>query len=245
MRVPASFALCVAVSACAGNQRVEWGEETQTEHVTVVEEASSSGPLTAKDYAARFPTDATCEAEARRITEKSPDLAIGLLQACVERGDFKRMTALTDAPWTSQLAAVKGSTRLCARVVAARGGDVESDVKACARIGIKVLTLAEAFEEPEKAKGKTVIFRARTDAELKEQGRTRLVELNLEQSDFDVQATGRRISASMGSKKAPSRDGLIVARVSSVGDDAVATDGEPVAKVDAIDVFTVATSPTY
>jgi hypothetical protein len=244
MRTTAVF-LALAVSACANNQRVEWGEETETERVEVVEHASSSGPVSAKDYAARFPTDSDCEAEARRITEKSQEFALRLLKACVDRGDFRRMTALTDAPWTSLLAADADAIKLCARVVAARAGDIENDVKACAAVGIKVATLNEVLTVPEKGKGKIVLFRGRIDAELKEQGRSRLMELALEQGEFDVQPTGRRVSASMGGKKTPTSDGLIIARVVSVIEDSVTNDGEYVVNVDAIDVLNVAQSPTY
>lgn len=233
--------------ACASDRQVQWGEETPTEQPVVVKDASSGdGPLTAAAYAARFPTDGDCEAEARRIHEKKAELAVRLIKACIERGDFRRLSAIIDAPWTAQLAADKDAAILAARVVAARAGEIEGDVKACQKVGFGVATLDDVFNEPEKSKGRRIIFRGRADTDLKEKGRERLVEIALEQGEIDPQPTGRRVSATLApGLKVPVRDGVLLAKVTRIGDDTAAGDGENVAVVEVEGVFKAATAPTF
>lgn len=246
-RLPLSLLLLAALAAaCASDRQVQWGEETPTEQPVVVKEASSDGPLTAAEYAARFPTDGDCEAEARRIHEKKAELAVRLIKACIERGDFRRLSAIIDAPWTAQLAADKDAAILAARVVAARAGEIEGDVKACQKVGFGVATLDDVFNEPEKSKGRRIIFRGRADTDLKEKGRERLVEIALEQGEIDPQPTGRRVSATLApGLKVPVRDGVLLAKVTRIGDDTAAGDGENVAVVEVESVFKAATAPTF
>ena len=148
MRVASSVAFLFVVSSgvvsCASEQ-VRWGDETPD----VRDDAAPAAPshaeedkkLTAADYAARFPTDGGCEAEARRIDGKKRELALKLLGACIDRGDFKRIGALVDAPWTPEMRNNPEARLWCARIVAARAGDVEADVKACNAIGLGTQTL--------------------------------------------------------------------------------------------------------
>lgn len=241
-------ALVVALLAvgCATERQVQWGEETAAESTGTVASASSTAtPVTAVDYAARFPTDGECESEARRIVAKSPDLALRLIKACVARGDFKRIAAINDAPWSPMWATDKDAPDTCARVVAARAGDVENDVKACAGAGIAVATLDDLFTQPEKAKGKRVIFRARLDTDLKDKDRVRLIETALESGELETLPTGRRVAASFGSKKRPTKDAIILAKTIKIADDTVANDGEFVAVVDVDTVYLPAASPTF
>jgi len=248
MRHLGLFALAPALLAigCATERKVQWGEETAAESTGTVASASSTAtPLSAADYAARFPTDGECESEARRIVAKSPDLAVKLIKACVARGDFKRITAISDAPWSGQWATDKDAADICARIAAARGGDVENDVKACAGAGIAVATLDDLFRQPEKAKGKRVIFRGRVDPDVKDKDRVRLIETILESGELETQPTGRRVAANFGSKKRPGTDAVILGKATKIADDTVANDGEFVAVVDVDAVYLPAASPTF
>lgn len=239
--------LAALAAACVSDRQVQWGEETPTEKPVVVREASSSdAPLTTVAYAARFPTDGDCEAEARRTHDKKPELAVRLIKACVERGDFRRLSAIVEAPWTSMLAADSDAAAIAARVVAARAGEVEGDVKALQKVGFGVYTLDDVFNEPEKSKSRRVIFRGRTDADLKEKGRQRLIETALESGEIDPQPTGRRVSATLrAGLKVPPRDGVMLAKVGRVSDDTAADDGENVVVVEIEGVFMAATAPTF
>jgi hypothetical protein len=246
-RFPLSLLLLSALAAaCASDRQVQWGEETPTEQPAAIKEASHDAPMTATEYAARFPTDGDCEAEARRIHEKKPELAVRLIKACVDRGDFRRLSGIVEAPWAAALAADKDAATVAARVVAARAGDVESDVKSLQKAGFDVSTLDDAFNAPDKAKDRRVVFRGRLDTDIKEKGRERLVETALEQGEIEPQATGRRVSATADvGLKVPTRDGVLLAKVVRVGDDTAADDGENVAVVELEGVFKAATAPTF
>jgi len=245
MRTPI-FALALLASACA-TDRVEWGDETPADRDVIVKDASQTqAPVTAADYAAKFPTDSACESEARRISTKSPDLAVRLIKACVARGDFRRLAAIVDAPWSSTWKGDKEAADVCARVVAARAGDVEADVKACADMGIPVLTLQDMFDAGEKAKGKVCVVRARADADVKEKGdRVRLIETAIESGELETQPTGRRMSAKFGTKRVPPSDAIFVLQGVKVADDTVVNDGEFVLVADVTTMLPAAKSPTF
>ena len=235
----------VALAACASKPTVEWGDETAVEARADPTTTAATKPKTASEYAAQFPTDGSCEAEARRIDDKNRELALKLLAVCIERGDFKRLSALLEAPWTSQLKNLPDSKTWCARIVAARAGDVDGDVKACARAGLGVRTLDQVFGEPDKVKGAVVIFRARVDPE--HSGKDlRLIETAVEDGEVETQPTGRRIAtAARGANKLPGRDTIILARASKMAEDKAAEDGEPMVVVDVIDAFAAAERPTF
>jgi hypothetical protein len=234
-------AFCVA--SCATEPTVRWGDETPVETVKS-DKTEAAKPKTAAEYAARFPTDGECEAEARRIDAKNRDLALKLLAVCIDRGDFKRLNALVDAPWTNTLKSLPDANVWCARVVAARAGDVENDVKACAKAGLAVRTLEQLFAEPDKAKGTIVIFRARIDVEHTGKG-VKLVETSVEDGEVETQPTGRRISATLGTNKLPGRDAILLGRASKMAEDASADDGEPMAVVDVLGSYAAADRPTF
>ncbi len=183
----------------------------------------------------------------RRLDERNRDLALKLLNACIERGDFKRLAALVDAPWTKALRTLPAANSWCARVVAARAGDVEADVKACAAAGLAVKTLEQVFTDPGQAKGSIVIFRGRIDPNGKKRGATPLIETILEEGEVETSATGRRVLATFGTHKLPARDAILLARASKMAESADSEDGdgEPVAIVDIQGSFAAATAPTY
>jgi hypothetical protein len=249
MRRASILALTLALVglACATERTVQWGEETPTEQTADATAATTTeAPVTAQAYAERFPTDDGCEAEARKLHERRPELAVRLIKACIERGDFKRLGALTDAPWTATLASDRDAAALVAQVVAARGGDLETDVKNCGKAGYPTASLDELFEAPEKAKGRKVVFRGRRDPDLKEKGRERLVETALESGELDTQPTGRRISAAFAAGlKPPVRDGVFLGKTVKIADDATAGDGEFVAVVDVTAIYAPASASTF
>jgi hypothetical protein len=241
-----AFVLAVFALGCATERPVTWGEETAAEASNVVATPrTSAAPVTAEDYAARFTTDGECDSEARRIGIRAPELAIKLVRACVARGDFKRMAAIADAPWSALWAREKDAAEICARVVAARAGDVENDVKSCASVGIPVATLDDLFAQPDKARGRLTIFRGRIDPDLKDKSRVRLVETALESGVLETVPTGRRVAAIFGTNRRPATDAILLVTAISVSDDKVADDGEFVATVDVQSTFVPAAAPTF
>jgi hypothetical protein len=245
--VVACFVVVVANAGCASADTVRWGEETATANTdaSATAAAGEARATTASEYAAKFPTDGSCEAEVRRLDARSRELALKLLGACVERGDFKHLSALVDAPWTSSLAGSPQAATWCARVVAARAGDVDADVKACDRAGFKVKTLEDIFTEPDRARGTLIIFRGRLDPEAKAKRDTRLIETLLEEGEVETTATGRRVGASFGVHNLPARDAILLARAQKLAEDPGAEDGEPIALVEILGSFPAALRPTY
>ena len=241
-----AFLLAVLSLGCATERQVTWGEETAAEASDVVATPRTTAtPVTAEDYAARFTTDGECDSEARRIGIRAPELAIKLLRACVARGDFKRMSAIADAPWSALWPREKDAAEICARIVAARAGDVENDVKSCASVGIPVATLDDLFAQPDKARGRLTIFRGRIDPDLKDKSRVRLIETALESGVLESVPTGRRVVATFGTNRRPATDAILLVTAVSVSDDKVADDGEFGATVDVQGTFVPAAAPTF
>lgn len=222
---------------------MRWGDETPVESTSTGKKEAPK-PKTAAEYAAGFPTDGECETEAKRIDGKNRELALKLLGVCIARGDFKRLSALTEAPWTSALRTMPEGNTWCARVVAARAGDIEGDVKACAKSGLAVRTLEQLFSEPDKAKGTIVIFRARTDPEHTGKD-VKLIETSVEDGDVETQPTGRKVSATLGSHRMPGRDAIVLGRASKMAEDPTADDGEPMAVIEVLGSFAAAELPTF
>ncbi len=240
---PLVVVAALLLPACASEPTVRWGEETPVEKAQI-QKLEAPKPKTATEYAAGFPTDGACEAEARRINAQNRERALKLLGACIARGDFKKISALVDAPWTPDLHNLPEALTWCARIVAARAGDVEGDVKSCAKIGIDVHTLEQISAEPDKVAGRLVIFRGRLDPEHK--GRDiRLIETTVEGADVDAATTGRRVSAAFASIPIPSGDAVILGRASKMAEDVASEDGDPMAVVDVLGSFVTAERPTF
>ncbi len=236
-----------AVDVGCASEQVRWDDATETvaPETTPTKATAADKPLSARDYAARFPTDVDCEAEVRRISKRNVDLGLQLLRVCIERGDFRRISALTDGSWVTALVARPEAPALCARVVAARGGDVDSDVTACQRAGFPVATLEQAFSNPDKAAGKLVIVRAQLDPEHKSKKDTRLVEMQLDDREPASQATGRRLAAHLGAQVMPPGEAVLLARVVKITDDTLVDDGEMVTVIDVISSAPAAARATF
>jgi hypothetical protein len=231
---------------CASEQ-VRWDDATETVAAApeTAKAATHEKPVSAREYAARFPTDADCDAAVQRLAKRNTELALQLLRVCVERGDFRRLSALTDGNLVTTLVTRPEAPALCARVVAARGGDVDGDVTACQRVGYPVATLEQVFSNPEKAAGKIVIVRAQLDAEHKSKKETRLVEMQLDDREPAPQPTGRRIAAQLGAQVMPPGEAVLLARVVKITDDKLIDDGELVTVIDVIASAPVAGRPTF
>jgi len=241
--VAGAVAAVVVPGGCASEQ-VRWGEETVVDTDASAAAEEKKEPMTAAAYAAKFPTDGACDVEARRIDAVERNLALKLLGTCIGRGDFKRLTALTEAPWTSALKSEPQAANWCARIVAARAGDVDADVKACAKAGISVKTLEQVFGETAKVKGATVIFRARPDPQFPSNA-ARLVETILEDGEVEAGPTGRRIIAAFGGQRGLRGDSVVLARTQRTEEDAAADEGGIVAVVEVIAAFPAAQLPTF
>jgi hypothetical protein len=143
-----------------------------------------SGPLAAQPrpqgsfdpraFAASQASPFDCEAAARRLRDSSADRAWAALVACVEhtgwsRGDFTYLERLTNGFWDQDLTTRSDAPRLIARIIAARGGDVEGDIPLVQKSRIPLFTLAAAVRQPEVYRGRWVLLRGAL-SELRQEG---------------------------------------------------------------------------
>jgi hypothetical protein len=242
----------VALGAACASEQVRWDDAAETVATTATAASTEAAakpvatkPISAREYAARFPSDVDCAAEVQRLGKRNVDLALQLLRACVERGDFRRLGAVVDGDWVPALVRRPEAPALCARVVAARSGDVDADVMACQRAGYAVATLEQLSADPEKAAGRFVIARVRRDDEHKSKKETRLVEVRLDEREPASLPTGRRLAATFGPTELPPGEAVLLGRVVKVTDDALVGDGELLTVVDVIASAPVAERPTF
>src|SRR5207237_7652366 len=99
-----------------------------------------------------------------RLRETSPDQAWAALIACVERqgwsrGDFTSLERITGGFWDEDLTTRPDAPRLIARIIAARGGDVEGDIPLVQKSRVPLFTLAAALRQPDVYKGRWVLVR--------------------------------------------------------------------------------------
>src|SRR5205814_10006153 len=151
------------------------GRSTSAAAVRTVARGSPS--FDAKAFAATQPSPFDCESSARRLRETSPDQAWAALIACVERqgwsrGDFTSLERITGGFWDEDLTTRPDAPRLIARIIAARGGDVEGDIPLVQKSRVPLFTLAAALRQPDVYKGRWVLVRGALSDIRQDGGRT-------------------------------------------------------------------------
>src|SRR5438045_6578913 len=126
--------------------------------------ARGSPSFDAKAFAATQPSPFDCESSARRLRETSPDQAWAALIACVERqgwsrGDFTSLERITGGFWAEDLTTRPDAPRLIARIIAARGGDVEGDISLVQKSRVPLFTLSAALRQPGVYNGRSLLAR--------------------------------------------------------------------------------------
>jgi hypothetical protein len=101
----------------------------------------------------------TCELTARAIRAKDRARGWAVMEQCVSRPDFTDLELLLSVPWVDELRAHHDHAALVAQVIAARGGDVMSDLRLVRRAKLPVFSLKAAVNEPDSYKGKLVLMR--------------------------------------------------------------------------------------
>jgi hypothetical protein len=136
--------------------------------------ARGSGSFDARAFAAGQPSPFDCEGAARRLRDTAPDQAWAALVACVERqgwprGDFTYLERITSGYWDQDLVSRPDAPRLIARIIAARGGDVEGDIPLVQKSRVPLFTLAAALRQPEVYRGRWVLVRGAL-SEIRQEG---------------------------------------------------------------------------
>ena len=112
-----------------------------------------------------------CEYVARQYLASSADQGWSVLRACVNKGDFTSLRLLLSPPWLGQLKKRPEAAEVIAAVIAARGGDVASDMEFVRKNRIYLFDLAMASKAADRLAGRYVVFLAHVgDGKPKEAG---------------------------------------------------------------------------
>lgn len=98
-----------------------------------------------------------CVLTARALRQHDHARAWAVMEQCVLRPDFTDLESLVSAPWLEHLRAHPEATRLVAQVIAARGGDVQHDLRVVRRARIPLFSLTAAVADPESYRGRHVL----------------------------------------------------------------------------------------
>lgn len=194
-----SLFLLVGAAGCAGDKfstRTEtWGDVGDTDYQDARAAKAAEKKLTAREYAARFVTGAECEMEARRVVSLDERGGVALLQACLERPDFRLLEPFYAAPWREHLKDDDGLYDL-GQVLARRGGWVAEDLGLLQQNDVDLYTLAEAVEQPDQARGKPLLARLRfIEPRAEVPGQLVFEEATLSPDDVDVEEEAPSASA--------------------------------------------------
>jgi hypothetical protein len=127
-------------------------------------------------YAARYPQPLECEVMARSLQASSREQAWSVLQACVSTGRFWPLRALLTPAWLPDLRMRPDAANLLARVVASRGGEVQTDLGLLHDARLPLFSLEDGLENPTLYTGRLVLVRAKVE-ELRHEGGTLIAAL--------------------------------------------------------------------
>jgi hypothetical protein len=158
-------ALLAAACATTETARSPYTEAAQPPPVSPAPAVSSAdvsvdnAKLDPARYAASFPGPDFCEREARRLAQLSADTGWAVLRACITRGRFTLLERVIGGAWDKDLQSRPEASRLLARIIADRGGDIEGDLAALRKQRVPIFAMAASIKQPEVYKGRLVLFR--------------------------------------------------------------------------------------
>lgn len=117
-----------------------------------------------------------CELTARALRQRDRARGRAVMEECWQRPDFTDLEILLAPPWIDELRTHPDAARLVAQVIAARGGDVEHDLRLVRRARLPLSSLRGALAEPEGFRGRYVLMLG-TPQEGRGGGTSRSVEL--------------------------------------------------------------------
>jgi hypothetical protein len=158
--------LMLVIPACA-TESVELEQHACIECEATDVSASDVSATDEKERRAPMPRvdgPERCEAAARARLPSSADAAWRALWQCVADGQFTALRLILEDPWDHELRTQKDAPLLLARVIAERGGNVESDLRLLHERRLALFTLSQALDRPALYRGALVIVRARASA---------------------------------------------------------------------------------
>jgi hypothetical protein len=130
----------------------------------------------AKGFASSKVSPAECAQGAASLRQQSPDVGWAALRACIEKGTFQRgnftsLRMVLAGTWNDDLAERADAPKLAARLIALRGGDIDSDLEELHKVRLPVFSLATAVSEPDMYKGRLLIVRGKPGQMAMEKGK--------------------------------------------------------------------------
>lgn len=122
-------------------------------------------------FAARYPQPLECEVMARSLQPTSREQAWSVLQACVAGGRFWPLRALLTPAWLPDLQIRPDAANLLAKVVAARGGEVQTDLGLLHDARLPLFSLEDGLENPKLYAGRLILLRAKVEELRHEDGK--------------------------------------------------------------------------
>lgn len=99
-----------------------------------------------------------CELTARALRQRDRARGLAIMEECVQRPDFTDLEILLVTPWLDDLRGHRDAFQWLARIIAARGGDVEHDLRLVRRARLPLSSLRAALAEPETFRGRYVLM---------------------------------------------------------------------------------------
>jgi hypothetical protein len=128
-----------------------------------------------------------CENLARQYFSTDANQAWAVLRACVDKGDFTALRVLLSPPWLTEMKRRPDAPEVIAAVMAARGGDVTSDMEFVRKNRVLLFDLAMASKAGDRLNGRSVVFLAHVgDGKPKQSG----YELELAELGFYAEFVG-------------------------------------------------------
>ncbi len=113
-----------------------------------------------QQVAQQVPRPAECEYVARRYLLVNADFGWSVLKACVDKGDFTALRVLLSPPWIDQIKRRPDANELLGAVIAARGGDIPSDMEFVRKKRVYLFDLGMASKAGDRLNGRDIIFLA-------------------------------------------------------------------------------------
>lgn len=211
-------------------------------------DATSVAAIDPVAYAKKTPRPEFCEEAARRLQKQSRDKAWEVLKACVNNGKFTLLTRLVDDAWAEDLRTRPDASKLIAKVIANRGGDVNGDLAELRRQRVPVFSMKTVMGHPDLYKGRLVMLRAQV-RDIKVAGSSkataRLAEFALEgdlsysadSAPYDVKRSSGSYSNSDGYSSSGSSVSYRQSYRKTVSNTPVETGLEVLAKMGSVDLF--------
>lgn len=234
------FTFCLALTTCvacasAPVQKEQWAPvasddapQTTSAQAPPPAEAPAVLPTTtgekfdSKAFAAQYPQPNDCLVAAKAIQARSKENGWLALKGCVAKGNFILLREIATDTWMNDLTTRPDAAALIMKVIAARGGSVESDLRILHERRVPVFGLAAAMAQPGVYNGRLIVLRAKV-SEIRSDGGNHTVMLD----EYGLGSEGKDVQVGSAYQSTSSRrsSGQLEARTTKYGNASVRGSG--------------------